>query len=95
MTVKFKYKGEEKEIAGIGNGPIDSLKKALNESLFDACIQDYSEHSLGKNSKAQAAAYVKMKRNDTGKTTYGVGVDNNITLASVKAVFSAINRLYD
>lgn len=95
MTVKFKYKGEEKEISGIGNGPIDSLKKALNESLFDACIQDYSEHSLGKNSKAQAAAYVKMKRNDTGKTTYGVGVDNNITLASVKAVFSAINRLYD
>lgn len=95
MTVKFNYKGEEKEFSGVGNGPIDSLKKALNASLFDACIEDYSEHSLGKNSKAQAAAYVKMKRNDTGKTTYGVGVDNNITLASVKAVFSAINRLYE
>ena len=35
-----------------------------------------------------------MKRNDNNKETFGVGVNSNITLASIKAVFSALNRLY-
>ena len=55
---------------------------------------DYGEHSLGEGSEAKAAAYVEMKRLDNSKVTFGVGVDSNITIASIKAVFSAINRLY-
>lgn len=95
IKVKFLYNGEEKEIEGVGNGPLDSLKKALiNAKFVNTCILDYAEHSLGKGSQAQAASYVKMSRLDTGKETYGVGVNSNITLASIKAVFSAINRLY-
>lgn len=95
VNVKFLYKGEEKELFGIGNGPIDSLKKALiNSYLIDTSIIDYAEHSLEKGSGAKAAAYVNMKRKDTGKETFGVGIDSNITTASIKAVFSAINRLY-
>lgn len=95
INIKFLYKGEEKNFAAKGNGPIDSLKKALvNSKLVDTTILDYAEHSLGEGSEAKAAAYVEMKRLDNSKTTFGVGVDNNITLASIKAVFSAINRLY-
>ena len=60
----------------------------------DATIIDYTEHSLGKGSEAKAAAYVYMKRNDNNEETFGVGVNSNITLASIKAVFSALNRLY-
>ena len=41
-----------------------------------------------------AASYVKVCRNDTKAETFGVGVNSNITIASVKAVFSAMNRLY-
>lgn len=95
VTVKFFYKGEEKILVGEGNGPIDSLKKALVKSnLVDTHVVDYAEHSMGKGSEAKAAAYVEMKRGDTGITTFGVGVDSNITLASIKSIFSAINRLY-
>ena len=95
IRVRFLYNGEEKIIEGVGNGPLDSLKKALvNNNLVDTCILDYAEHSLGKGSQAMAASYVKMKRNDTGVETFGVGVNSNITIASIKAVFSAINRLY-
>ena len=95
IKVRFLYNGEEKIIEGVGNGPLDSLKKALvNNKLVDTCILDYAEHSLGKGSQAMAASYVKMKRNDTGAETFGVGVNSNITVASIKAVFSAINRLY-
>jgi 2-isopropylmalate synthase len=30
----------------------------------------------------------------TGKATYGVGVSSNITRASIRGIFSAVNRLY-
>lgn len=95
VNVKFLFNGEEKQFEAIGNGPIDSLKKALIESnLVKTNILDYAEHSLGKGSEAKAAAYVNMKREDNNVETFGVGVDSNITLASIKAVFSALNRLY-
>lgn len=95
VTVRFLYKGVEKEFTSLGNGPIDSLKKALIKSeLINTSILDYAEHSMGEGSEAKAAAYVNMKRVDNGEETFGVGVDSNITTASMKAVFSAINRLY-
>lgn len=95
VTVRFLYKGVEKEFTSVGNGPIDSLKKALIKSeLINTSILDCAEHSMGEGSEAKAAAYVNMKRIDNGEETFGVGVDSNITTASMKAVFSAINRLY-
>ena len=95
VTVKMKHNDSVVEVSGEGNGPINSLKNALvNEGIVDTVILDYAEHSLGKGSEAKAAAYVMMKRNDNGKEVFGVGVDSNITMASIKAVFSAINRLY-
>lgn len=95
IKITIAYNGEEKTVEAKGNGPIDSLKKALVKSkLVETSIMDYIEHSLGEGSEAKAAAYVEMKRIDTQKTTFGVGVDSNITVASIKAVFSAINRLY-
>ena len=95
INIKFLYNGEEKNFVAKGNGPINSLKKALvNSKLVETTILDYAEHSLGEGSEAKAASYVEMKRLDNSTTTFGVGVDSNITIASIKAVFSAINRLY-
>ncbi|MGL5380797.1 2-isopropylmalate synthase [Clostridium sp.] len=95
IEVNFSYNGEQKYFEASGNGPIDSLKKGLIKSeLVKTNIIDYAEHSLGKGSEAKAAAYVQMTRCDNSIETFGVGVDSNITVASIKAVFSAINRLY-
>ena len=95
VNVTILYNGQSKEIEGIGNGPIDAFKNALAESsLIDIKIIDYTEHALSTGSEAKAAAYVYMERNDTGKKTFGVGVDSNITRASIKSMISAINRLY-
>lgn len=95
IDVELEYNGQLMSLEAEGNGPIDSLKKALVKSqLVNTTILDYSEHAMSKGSEAKAASYVRIKRTDNQSETFGVGVDSNITLASIKAVFSAINRLY-
>ncbi|HCW54611.1 MAG TPA: 2-isopropylmalate synthase [Clostridium sp.] len=93
--ISIIYNGQERKISGIGNGPIDSFKKALAaSSLINVKIIDYTEHAMSTGSEAKAASYVYMERQDNGNKTFGVGVDSNITRASVKSMMSAINRLY-
>lgn len=94
IKLSFKYKGEQMEVETTGNGPIDALKNALREKTgINTKIYDYSEHALEEGSSAKAAAYISVMDLDTGKATYGVGVSTNITRASIRAVFSALNRL--
>ena len=95
VNATIVHNGQSKDIEGIGNGPIDAFKAALAESsLINVKIIDYTEHALSTGSEAKAAAYVYMERNDIEKKTFGVGVDSNITKASIKSMISAINRLY-
>lgn len=92
--VMFKYNGIEKVASADGNGPIDAVKNALrNEIGMDTTVLDYSEHALGEGSNAKAVAYIHMLDKKTGKSTFGVGISSNITRASVRAIFSALNRL--
>lgn len=92
-TVIYTDCGVEKEFTADGNGPIDAIQKGLHEIVdFDFKVLDYSEHALGGGANAQAAAYIQMLNKTTGKITYGVGVSSNITRASIRAMFSALNR---
>ena len=90
----YNYRGQDAELDCYGNGPIDAVKKGLQQELgFDIRILDYTEHALNSGSEAQAAAYVRMMDNATGRSTYGVGISSNITRASIRAMFCAVNRL--
>lgn len=92
--VIFKYHGETIECEADGNGPIDAVKNALKKRVeLPVKVLDYSEHALGVGSEAKAAAYIHMMDLETGKATYGVGVSSNITRASIRGFFSALNRL--
>ncbi len=95
VTLIFKYNEREIVAEARGNGPIDAVKLAIMHSVgsLDITITDYDEHALSEGSHAKAAAYIQMKDNKTGKTTFGVGVSSNITRASIRGVFSALNRL--
>lgn len=94
VVLSFKYKGLEQTIEGVGNGPIDAVAKIIYENTgMNVKVLDYSEHALGEGSHAKAAAYIHMLDKVTGKTTFGVGVSSNITRASIRAFFSALNRL--
>ena len=94
VFVTYTNNGVEKQFEAVGNGPIDAVKRGLQEELsVDMKILDYEEHALQSGSNSQAAAYIHLLDVDTGDVTYGVGVSSNITRASVRAIFSAVNRL--
>ena len=95
VSLVFKYRGEEIHSEALGNGPIDAVKLAIRQSIqgFDFKILDYDEHALSQGSGAKAAAYIQMQDNRTGNITFGVGVSGNITKASIRGIFSAMNRL--
>lgn len=94
VSVIYTDHGTEKTMEGVGNGPIDAVKRAISENLnLDIKILDYSEHALQAGSNSKAAAYIHLLDVNTGNVTYGVGESSNITRASVRAIFSAINRL--
>lgn len=97
VTLVFKYNGEEIVSEARGNGPIDAVRLAIHQSIgvMDIAILDYDEHALSEGSHAKAAAYIHMRDNRTGNVTFGVGVSGNITRASIRAIFSALNRLSD
>ena len=95
--VKLTYTdhGIEKHFDGIGNGPIDAVQRGLEEALgIQIKVLDYTEHALASGSGAQAASYIHLVDQSTGKATYGVGISSNITRASIRGIFSAVNRLF-
>lgn len=94
VTVGFTDCGIARSFTAVGNGPLDAVRRGLHEQFdYDIRILDYEEHALKAGSDSQAAAYIHLLDSHSGKTTYGVGVSSNITRASVRAVFSAMNRL--
>ncbi|QOY51849.1 2-isopropylmalate synthase [Candidatus Sulfurimonas baltica] len=94
-TLTYTYCGEEITVNGEGNGPVDACKDALMKNYKNSfTIHSYSEHSCGDKSSAKAIAYIEIQT-DTTLSCFGVGVDNDITVASVMALFCAINRAYN
>lgn len=88
LQVSLKKNGEPLQLDGTGSGPIAALAESLPEAIE---IMDYSEHAIGSGSNAKAVAYIELRR-DGERPVFGVGIDHNITTASIKALFSALNR---
>lgn len=80
----------ELEAHGTGNGPISAFLNVLEQQGVQVRLLDYVEHTLSAGGDAQAAAYVELEVN--GKTLWGVGIDGDISTASLKAVISSVNR---
>ncbi len=82
--------GQPATLSGVGNGPIDALSNALASVDVRVRVLDYAEHALSSGGDAQAAAYVEAEVD--GEVRWGIGVDQNIVTASLRAVASAVNR---
>jgi len=92
LSADLAVGGATLSISGRGNGPISALVHALRQDLgIEVEVLDYAEHALGAGEEATAVAYVEIRSN--GEVRWGVGMDPNITTASMKAVLSALERL--
>lgn len=92
--LSIEFQGNQADITGKGNGRLDAVANAIRKYLdIDFDIEDYSEHSLSVGSTSKACAYVQMTDADN-EHRFGVGVDDDIILASIYALVSAINRYF-
>ena len=84
----------EREVSGIGNGPIAAFLNAISNFGVDASIMDYVEHTMSVGTDAMAASYVECQvgEADDAQIVWGVGIDSSITTSALKAIISAINR---
>ena len=93
IAATVEIDGTERQIEGVGNGPIAAFVDALQcECGIALTVLDYHENAVGAGADAQAAAYVQIK-DDGAATLHGVGMDSDIVTASLKAVASAASRV--
>jgi 2-isopropylmalate synthase len=90
ISVRLTDNGQEIILEGVGNGPIAAFVSALSTQEVDVRVLDYVEHALSSGGDATAAAYVECAVGE--RVLWGVGLDANIVIASLKAVISAVNR---
>ncbi|TLP99090.1 2-isopropylmalate synthase [Nesterenkonia salmonea] len=90
MDLELQTNGTPRTITGAGNGPIDALLRILAAEGVDVRLLDYTEHAMSSGGDAQAASFVELAVGE--RVLWGVGIDYNTTLASLQAVFSAVNR---
>ena len=83
--------GRNIQLSGRGNGPIDAFFKALRSVGITAYkFVSYSEHAISTGADSQAVSYIELSHGD--ETMFGVGLDHNISLSSIKGIICAINR---
>ena len=79
-------------VQGTGTGPIDAFVDGLAGHIDTSLrVLDYHEHSIGSGANARAVAYLELRVGDS-QTLFGVGMDTNIVLASLKAIASGLSR---
>ena len=88
VDVEVSHDGAVHHWRGSGKGPLEALVAGLPMQVE---IMDYSEHAIGSGAQARAAAYIEVRVNG-GKSRHGMGIDENLTTASFRALFSALNR---
>jgi 2-isopropylmalate synthase len=94
VTVQFLVDRTPQRVTGEGNGPIAAFVHGLKQNLgIEIDVHDYAEHAVSAGTNARAAAYVEAQAPD-GTIRWGVGIDESILVASLKAVISAVNRLH-
>jgi 2-isopropylmalate synthase len=94
ITAHLLVKGDDVTVTGEGDGPVEAFVNALRARFgvaFD--VVDYSEHAIGSGADARAVAYVESSGDD-GLLKWGIGINSNITTASLIAVLAAFERQY-
>jgi 2-isopropylmalate synthase len=96
IRLKIDTPDGPRSVAGTGNGPIDAAIHALNTLGLRVQVRSFEERSLGPSGEggnARACALIELADQQGEAEVFGAGIDGNIVTASLKALFSGINRL--
>jgi 2-isopropylmalate synthase len=92
VSAQLTVDGEHRTVHGEGTGPLAAFVAALQADLgVDLEVVDYHEHAVSAGTDAMAVAYVETQTPD-GEVRWGVGLDESLLTASLRAVISAANR---
>ena len=92
ITAQVDAESDTVTVVGEGDGPVEAFVHALHTQWggsFD--VVDYTEHAIGRGADARAVAYVESS-DESANLMWGIGIDSNITTASLLAVLSAFER---
>jgi len=88
----LRFGHEDHPISASGNGPISAFFRAIaGVGITDFKFISYSEHAISAGEDSKAVSYIHLTAPD-GSDVFGVGIDHNISLASIKGIICAINR---
>ena len=92
LELNLNINGIEVALSGSGNGPIDYLINGLREKTgTEIKVSDYHQSAISSGSDAKAAAYIELELD--GKTSWGVGINPNTTIASFEAIIVGLSKL--
>ena len=90
LDVNLRVGESIESLQSLGNGPVAAFLSVMAGQGHAIRLFDYVEHALSASGDALAAAYVELEVD--GQTLWGVGIDGDISTASLKAIVSAVNR---
>ena len=100
VVAKVRHNGPDGkgdvDVSATGNGPISAFVEAMRTAFdLEFRLADFGQNTRSATSRAEAAAYVELLKEINGKavSVYGVGIDTSITMAPIRAVVSALNKL--
>ncbi|WP_058913445.1 2-isopropylmalate synthase [Entomohabitans teleogrylli] len=95
LQARIRSRGVEQSLNGEGNGLLSAAAQGLQRlTTTPFVIKDYHEHTLGERSDSRSATYICCLFAD-GQRNWGVGIDNDISRASLQALFNAVSRYLD
>ncbi len=97
IVLTVKHDGQERELTGHGNGPIDAAVDALRSIGLKLQVRSYEERSIGSSEEggnARACAFIEVTEPNDEQECYGIGIHANIVTASICALISGANRLW-
>ena len=92
IAVVLNYRSKEIEKTESGNGPVDSIFKAINMLIKnDARLELFNISAVTKGTDAQAEVTVRL--NENGLSVNGIASDTDTMVASANAYIMALNKL--
>jgi 2-isopropylmalate synthase len=93
-VITLTHLGKEMELAGRGNGPINSVVYAMKQQGWkDFDVEQYRSHSIGHSSASVSISYIEISLKSNSKIRFwGCGEHTSIRRSGVNALISAYNR---